>query len=117
MLTQLCLGRTQSLTHPSFLELDCLCSHCGSPSRVVNVPQVEADHWYLKANFTLYDNHYYCMPEGGAGYPHRPVRFLEHVSDKGNRPKRWDFDLQRKLHSWRSGSQYIQPPSRVQLRV
>jgi hypothetical protein len=55
--------------------------------------QVEADHWYLKANFTLYDNHYYCMPEGGAGYPHRPVRFLEHVSDKGNRPKQWDFDL------------------------
>ena len=50
---------------------------------------VEADHWLLQTNWTSYDNHYYSTPEPAA----RPVRFMEHVTDKEGRVKSWDFDL------------------------
>lgn len=56
---------------------------------VERINGVEADHWFLDANFTAYDNHYWstATPE------QRPVRFMEHVSDAGNRTKVWDFNL------------------------
>jgi hypothetical protein len=56
---------------------------------VESVNGAPAQHWFLEANYTAYDNHYYCTDDDRA----RPVRFLEHVGDAGGRPKLWDFNL------------------------
>jgi hypothetical protein len=63
--------------------ISCCCVVQTKYKGIVSVNGVQADHWFLDANFTDYDNNYYSTTDSTA----RPVRFMEHVSDHGGRPK------------------------------
>lgn len=80
---------------------------------VTTINGIEADHWFLDANYTSYDNNYYCTRDQGA----RPLRFMEHVSDHGGKPKIWDFNSTTYVPSsqWHFGD-VLSPPANCEAR-
>ena len=80
---------------------------------VTTIDGIEADHWFLDANYTSYDNNYYCTRDQGA----RPLRFMEHVSDHGGKPKIWDFNSTTYVPSsqWHFGD-VLRPPANCEAR-